>query len=102
MKSDSKTLVLKKQSTRAREKKHAVLPLSSKTNERKTHTSHFFPEEMQQLAKETMNRDHEGDAAILAKAAKIVCNEICQHTGFHFDASFPVSCQDKTIVYHRH
>ena len=44
-----------------------------------------------------MNCDHEGDAAILAKAAKIVRNEISQRTGFHFDASFPASCQEQSV-----
>ena len=52
---------------------------------------------MQQMLKETMNCDHEGDAAILAKAAKIVRNEISQRTGFHFDASFPTSCQEQSV-----
>ena len=57
----------------------------------------IFPEGMQQMLKEAMNCDHEGDAAILAKAAKIVRNEISQRTGFHFDASFPASCQEQSV-----
>ncbi len=36
----------------------------------------IFPEGMQQMLKEAMNCGHEGDAAILAKAAKIIRNKI--------------------------
>jgi hypothetical protein len=42
--------------------------------------------------------DHEGDAVILGNAAKIVRNEISQRTGFHFDVSFPASCQEQSVL----
>ena len=49
------------------------------------------------MLKEAMNCDHEGDAAILAKAAKIVRNEISQRTGFQFGVLFPASCQEQSV-----
>ena len=41
--------------------------------------------------------DHEGDALILMKAARIVCEEIFKSKGFNFNGSFPSDCQQESL-----
>lgn len=54
---------------------------------------------MQQMVKQAMACDYEGDALLLAKAARIVRRDIVSHKGFHFDGKFGSSCQQES-VYH--
>lgn len=61
------------------------------------HSVLIFPEGMQKIVKQVMKCDHEGDAAILAKAAKIVRSDISQAAKFNFDASFPAYCQEQSV-----
>jgi hypothetical protein len=56
-----------------------------------------FPEGMQQMLKQAMACDHEGDVLVLAKAAKIVRKEITNFEGFHFDGTFPSNCQHQSV-----
>lgn len=53
---------------------------------------------MQQLLKQAMKCDYEGDALLLAKCAKIVrIKEIVSYKGFHFDGKFPPGCQQESM-----
>ncbi|KAG0712957.1 hypothetical protein GWK47_017297 [Chionoecetes opilio] len=52
---------------------------------------------MQGMLKQAFKLDFEGDALILAKAARIVRNEIFSSSGFNFDGAFPSDCQQKTV-----
>lgn len=56
-----------------------------------------FEQGMQQMLKEAMECDYEGDALLLAKAAKIVRKDIVSHNGFHFDGKFPSACQESSV-----
>ena len=88
--------IRKEINSRFKEKILQYFPQAQEQSDGK-HIVLIFPEGMQLMLKEAMNCDHERDAAILAKAAKIVRNEILQRTGFHFDASFPASCQEQSV-----
>ena len=48
---------------------------------------------MQEMLKQALKCDSEGDTVILAKAAKIVRDDIFDSIGFNFNASFPSECQ---------
>ena len=48
-----------------------------------------FEQGMQQMLKQAMAIDYEGDALLLAKVAKLVRKEIVNYEGFHFDGKFP-------------
>ena len=57
-----------------------------------------FDKGMQQMLKTSMEcSNHQEDALILMKAAKIVRNEIFSSNGFSFNASFPHGCQQKSV-----
>ncbi len=56
-----------------------------------------FEQGMQHMLKQAMARDYEGDVLLLAKAAKIVRQEIVSHKGFHFDGKFPSGCQEGSV-----
>ncbi|KAG0714919.1 hypothetical protein GWK47_013185 [Chionoecetes opilio] len=56
-----------------------------------------FEQGMQGMLKQAFKLDFEGDALILAKAARIVRNEIFSSSGFNFDGAFPSDCQQKTV-----
>jgi hypothetical protein len=55
-----------------------------------------FDQGMKQLLKKAFT-DYEGDAAVLAKAAKIIREDIFTSAGFHFDATFPPNCQETSV-----
>ncbi len=52
------------------------------------HKTLFFQKGMQQMIKKAMACDYEGDALLLAKAAKLVQKEIANYSGFTFDGSW--------------
>uniref|UniRef100_UPI00358F8763 uncharacterized protein isoform X1 n=1 Tax=Myxine glutinosa TaxID=7769 RepID=UPI00358F8763 len=56
----------------------------------------IFDQGMRQMLKQAFT-DYEGDASILAKAAKIIREDIFKFEGFHFDATFPPNCQEDSI-----
>ena len=56
-----------------------------------------FERGMQDMLKQTMVSDHEEDALILMKAARIVRTDILQSNGFHFNGSFPSNCQQESL-----
>ena len=56
-----------------------------------------FENGMQQMLKQAMACDYEGDALILAKAAKIVRKDIVSHKGFNFDGKFYSGCQQQSV-----
>ena len=49
------------------------------------------------MLKQAMACDYEGDALLLAKAAKIVHKDIVSYKGFHFDGKFPSGCQQGSV-----
>ena len=56
----------------------------------------IFIQGMRQLLKQSFT-DYEGNAFILAKAAKIIREDIFKFEGFHFDETFPRNCQGDSI-----
>jgi len=56
-----------------------------------------FEQGMQQMLKQAMTCDYEGDALLLAKAAKIVRRDIVSYRGFHFDGKFGSGCQQQSV-----
>ncbi|XP_014665401.1 PREDICTED: adenylate cyclase type 2-like [Priapulus caudatus] len=56
-----------------------------------------FEQGMQQMLKEALKSDYEDEAMILAKAAKIVRNDIFHSNGFKFNASFTSDCQQNSV-----
>lgn len=56
-----------------------------------------FEKGMQQMLKQAMETDYEGDALILAKAARIVREDIFRSCGFNFSCSFPPDCQKNSV-----
>ena len=56
-----------------------------------------FEKGIQQMLKQTMKCDHEGDALILMKAARIVREDIFKSKGFNFNGSFPSDCQQESL-----
>ena len=56
-----------------------------------------FEKGIQQMLKQTMKCDHEGDALILMKAARIVRKDIFKSKGFNFNGSFPSDCQQESL-----
>ena len=58
-----------------------------------------FEEGMQQMLKQAFKCDYEGDALILAKAARIVREDMISSkaSGFTFNASFPTECQQNSV-----
>ncbi len=54
----------------------------------------IFKEGMGNVLKEGLKKqDFDEDALILAKASKIIRNEVCNHPGFKFTGLFPTKCQ---------
>lgn len=49
------------------------------------------------MVKQAMACDYEGDALLLAKAARIVCKDIASHKGFHFDGKFGSGCRQESV-----
>ena len=49
------------------------------------------------MLKQAMKCDHEGDALILMKAARIVCEDIFKSKGFNFNGSFPSDCRQESL-----
>lgn len=58
-----------------------------------------FQQGMQQIVKQGMKCDHEQDALILAKAARILRDEIFHSTRFKFNGSFPPNRQHTSVPY---
>ena len=57
-----------------------------------------FEEGMQQILKTSMEcNNYQEDALTLMRAAKIVRNEVFSSSGFIFNASFPVGCQQQSV-----
>ena len=56
-----------------------------------------FEQGMQQMVKQAMACDYEGDALLLSKAARIVRKDIASHKGFHFDGKLGSSCQQESV-----
>lgn len=56
-----------------------------------------FQQGMQEMLKQALKCDCEGDALILAKAAKIVWDDIFDSNGNNFNASFPSECQQYSV-----
>ena len=56
-----------------------------------------FEKGIQEMLKQAMKCDHEGDALILMKAARIVREDIFKSKGFNFNGSFPSDCQQKSL-----
>ena len=56
-----------------------------------------FEKGMQQMLKQAMETDYEADALILAKAARIVREDIFRSCGFNFTGSFPPDCQKNSV-----
>ncbi|KAG0727322.1 hypothetical protein GWK47_034911 [Chionoecetes opilio] len=56
-----------------------------------------FEKGMQQMLKQAMETDYEGDALILAKSARIVREDIFRSCGFNFSGSFPPDCQKNSV-----
>lgn len=56
-----------------------------------------FEQGMQDMLKQAMACDYEGDALLLAKAGKLVRKEIVSNKGFHFDGKFPSGCQEESV-----
>ena len=50
------------------------------------------------MVKKAMACDYEGDALLLAKAARIVRKDIVSHKGFHFDGKFGSDCCQQESV----
>ena len=44
-----------------------------------------------------MASDCEGDALVLAKAAKIIRRDVANHKGFHFNGTFNNHCQHDSV-----
>ena len=62
------------------------------------HTLLIFKEGMKDMLKDALRkRDFDEDAVTLAKAAKIIRNDILNHDSFKFTGSFPTGCQEKSI-----
>ncbi|KAJ8353418.1 hypothetical protein SKAU_G00209850 [Synaphobranchus kaupii] len=58
----------------------------------------IFKEGLKNMLKEALNkRNFDKDALILAKAAKIIRNDIINHSGFQFTGSFPEKCQENAL-----
>ena len=49
------------------------------------------------MLKQALKCDYEGDTVILAKASKIVWDDIVDSNGFNFNASFPSECQQDSV-----
>ena len=49
------------------------------------------------MVKKAMVCDHKGDAAVLAKAAKIENRDIISHKSFHYDCKFDSGYQQRSI-----
>ncbi len=49
------------------------------------------------MIKKAMACDYEGDALLLAKAAKLVRKEIANYSSFTFDGRFPPGCQQGSV-----
>ena len=58
------------------------------------HTLLLFPEGMNHVLKEALKRNYSNDLSILAKAAKVIRNEISSHKGFSFNVSY---CQKDSV-----
>ena len=58
----------------------------------------IFNNGLQNILKEAVKeRDFSDDAAVLAKAAKIVRRDMFSHKGFNFTGSFPLECQENSV-----
>eukprot|EP00745_Piridium_sociabile_P034544 TRINITY_DN59427_c0_g1_i1.p2 TRINITY_DN59427_c0_g1~~TRINITY_DN59427_c0_g1_i1.p2 ORF type:complete len:251 (+),score=43.78 TRINITY_DN59427_c0_g1_i1:43-753(+) len=60
------------------------------------HTILVFDKGMTIMMKRALD-DYQGDAVILAKAAKIIREDIFDFDGFQFDGSFPPRCQETSV-----
>ena len=52
---------------------------------------------MNHLLKEALKRNYSNDLSILAKAAKVIRNDISSHKGFTFNGYFPKDCQKDSV-----
>ena len=56
-----------------------------------------FEQGMQQMLKQAMACDYEGDALLLAKSAKIVRKIVMGYNVFHFEGNFIHGCQQQSV-----
>ena len=73
-------------------------PEAQEQNDGKITVIIIFREGMKNMLKEALkNRDYSEDGNILAKAAKIIRNDIFGHEGCKFNASFQPHCQEESL-----
>lgn len=82
--------------TQFKEKVLAYFPQAQEQSDGK-HKILVFNQGMQQIMKQVMACDYEGDALLLAKAAKIVRKDIVHYNGFKFDGRFDSGCQQDSV-----
>ena len=56
-----------------------------------------FEQGMQEILKQSMACDYEGDALLLAKSSKIVRKDVMGYNGFHFDGISGHGCQQQSV-----
>ena len=52
---------------------------------------------MQDILRQAMEENFDKDASVLAKAARVVRNDIFKARGFRFDGYFPGDCQQTSV-----
>ena len=82
--------------TQLKEKLLAYFPQAQHQSDGKSKIL-VFEQGMQQMLKQAMACDYEGDAILLAKAAKIVCKDVMGYNGFHFDGNFGHGYQQQSV-----
>ena len=82
--------------TRFKEKILAYFPQAQEQSDGKNKVL-VFQQGMQQMLKQAMTCNYEGDALLLAKVAKIVRKDIASFKGFSFDGKFSSGCQQQSV-----
>ena len=80
--------------------KHAILNHFTEAQEQHDgrNTVIIFKDGLKNILKEAVReRDFSDDAAILAKAAKLVRKDMFSHKGFTFSGAFPLACQENSV-----
>ena len=89
--------MLRKKSTEPdKEQVLAYFPRAQEQSDGK-HKILVFDLGMQKMMKQAMACDYEGDALLLAKAAKIVRRDVVLHNSFKFDGKFESGCQKESV-----
>ena len=86
--------------TRLKEKVLAYFPQAQEQSDSKNKIL-VFEQGMQEMLKQAMTCDYEGDALLLTKVAKSVRKEIASYKGFHFDGNFSSGCQQGSVLLSR-